>query len=149
MAKLTEEEKAERKQRRKLEQQAEVDKQVKYRLQLTDRIKELYEQRGEEPNYRMIMSQVKNMREEYGYNYGSILYTLNYMINKGVNIFKENVNGSIMNLVPFYYDEAKRYCEELQKFKHQIQDFKFTQNEKTVRASKHTFHRKFNLTFND
>lgn len=149
MVKLTDEEKAERKQRRKIEQQAEYDKQAKYRLQLTDRIKELYEQRGEEPNYRMIMSQVKNMREEYGYNYGSILYTLNYMIDKGVNIFRDDMNGSIMNLVPFYYDEAKRYCEELQRFKHQLQDFDFTQNERTVQSSHRPFHKKFNLTFND
>ena len=132
--KLTDEEKALRKQQRELEKQSKTDKDARQRLELTDMLKSLYEAQGETVNYPMVMSQCKNYIEQYGYNYGSIRYTLWYMINiKEINLFSDkNYNGSVLNLVPYYYDEAKKYCEDSIKIRDNFKNFDFDKREPQV-----------------
>ena len=80
---------------------------------LTDYIQELYIKQGYEKNqinWALIGSQIKNLMEENkNWTYGGIKYTLKYMIDNNINVF-DFQSGSILNLVPFYYNEAKDFC---------------------------------------
>ena len=73
------------------------------------------------------MSQVKNMIDQNGYKYTGITLTLHYMIDiKGINLFSSNeFNGSILNLVPFYYEEAKQNYIETKQIENELKDFEF------------------------
>ena len=67
----------------------------------------------------MITSQISNMSSENNYKYSGMKYTLYYMIEiEGINLFDSHSNGSIVNLIPFYYDKACNFykeCEEIKK----------------------------------
>ena len=82
----------------------------------TDYIQSLYLWRGynkQDINWNLIMKQTKNILEEYPtWKYYTISYILSYMINiSKIDIFNYE-QGSILNLVPYYYQEAEKYFEE-------------------------------------
>ena len=84
----------------------------------------------------MIGAQLSNIVNEYKTKYSAIKYTLWYMVEiKGMNLFDDNFNGSILNLVGFYLDEAQQYWQQTDNIKKAIKDFDFNDNEIVI--SKH------------
>ncbi|MDD2496189.1 MAG: hypothetical protein PHE29_13485, partial [Tissierellia bacterium] len=62
-------------------------------------------------------------------------FTLQYMNEiAGVNLF-DGGQGSVLNLVPFYIDEAKDYYFELQEIKEAIKRFEFSDEVVVVKKS--------------
>lgn len=102
------------------------------RRECTDYIQQIYLDEGydkREINWTLLMSQVKNMIDQNGYKYTGITLTLHYMIDiKGINLFSSNeFNGSILNLVPFYYEEAKQNYIQTREIKENINNFEFNE----------------------
>ena len=109
------------------------------REQCTDYIQALYITNGvpkNRINWQLIGSQLSNMLNEHkNWNYATIKFTLEYM-NEIVNInLFDGGQGSVLNLVPFYIDEAKDYYFELQEIKEAIKGFKFSDEVVVVRKS--------------
>lgn len=112
------------------------------RRNCTDYIQSLYYNAGYNDNYMnqsfwaMIGAQLSNIVNEYKTKYSAIKYTLWYMVEiKGMNLFDDNFNGSILNLVGFYLDEAQQYWQQTDNIKKAIKDFDFNDNEIVI--SKH------------
>lgn len=100
------------------------------RLKLTNYIQELYLNEGFSKNeipWQMMMTQTKKMIDEYKYSYASIKYVLWYEVEiLGLNLFNEQYNGSILNLIPYHFQEAKDFCEKNIELKKEIENFDFT-----------------------
>lgn len=99
------------------------------RRKLTDYIQNLYIEEGYEKseiNWVLLMSQVKNFIEEYGYKYSGIKYCLWYMKEiENINLFNNDFNGSVLNLIPYYYEKSKQYWKETNDIKKEIKNFDF------------------------
>lgn len=110
------------------------------RMFLTDYIQELYLNEGydkSEINWTLLMSQVKNMQEQYDYKYSGIKLTLEYMKDiENVNLFNEESKGSILNLVPYYYQKATNDWLHKRKIKNMVEDFDFDDEIKIMKISK-------------
>ena len=52
-----------------------------------------------------------------------------------VVLFDDKYNGSILNLIPFYYDKAKKYYNELESIKKSIDEFVFEDKEVVIKKS--------------
>lgn len=96
---------------------------------LTDYIQSLYLKVGytkQNINWAMIGSQIKGFVDNDRYKYSGIKYTLWYMQTiKGMNLFKDGFNGSILNLIPYYYLEAKEYAIKRRDIKLAVNEFEF------------------------
>lgn len=123
---------------------------IKQRRQLTDYIQQLFLQNGYKDDgdvpWSMLMSQTKNMVDD-GLKYGGIYMTLKYMVEiLDINVFDYS-QGSILNLVPFYYNECKDFNIQKQtinkEISEQLDDFfdeptkYITVNEKPKLSEKH------------
>lgn len=101
------------------------------RRQLTDYIQDYYLDNGynkNEINWNLLASQIKNLVDK-GMKYSGIKYCLWYMIEiKEMNLFNDDFNGSILNLVDFYYEESKRYWKQTDDIKKEIEQFDFEDN---------------------
>lgn len=109
-------------------------------IKLTDYILSVYLNAGyskNQINWTLLMSQVSNMIKKHKndkdsngnikpWKYTDIKYTLKYMINiKEMNLFNDDFNGSILNLVEFEYNNAKEYYRQTQEIKDSIKNFNF------------------------
>ena len=105
---------------------------------LKDYINDLYVEQGVNPNFQLLMSQLSNfMESQDGVKYSGVLYTLKYMVETlEMNLFNDNFNGSILNLLPYYYDEAKEFCIKCNEVKKFAKDFDFEDNIKVVKCGK-------------
>ena len=93
---------------------------------LTDYIQDIYISNGREYEigyekyqkqrfWGMISAQIKNLIDTYGCTYGGIQYTLYYMKDiEEVALFDDKFEGTILNLIPFFSDKAKKYYNELE-----------------------------------
>jgi hypothetical protein len=113
------------------------------RRSCTDYIQYLYKNASFDDNYMnqsfwaMIGAQLSNIVNQYNTKYSAIKYTLWYMVEiKGMNLFDDNFNGSILNLVGFYLDEAKQYWIETENIKKEIKNFDFTDDVVVHKISK-------------
>ena len=79
---------------------------------LTNYIKKLYERENQEPNWILILSQIKNIKKKYNITGTKIRYVLMYMIDiRQKNLFIDLEQGSILNLVPYYIEETDEYLQ--------------------------------------
>lgn len=125
--------------------------------QLTDYIQKIYLDNGytkEEINWVIITAQINNFKKKYDYTYAGMLYTLKYITElKGENLCSdaELYDGSILNLLPFSYEEAMMFYNRTQNIKKQVEqnDFKDIINNVTYNKKKlvQDKKKKFNLTF--
>lgn len=116
------------------------------RLKLTDFILELFLEQGydkTEINWNMICSQIKNLIESYTdyedkpYSYGGIKYCLGYMKDiESVNLFNDDSKGSILNLVPFYYNKSKQFWYECDRIKKLVKEVEFDDEIIVIKKSK-------------
>lgn len=79
---------------------------------LTNYIKKLYDRENQEPNWVLIISQIKNIKKRYNITGTKIRYVLMYMVNiRQMNLFTNLEQGSILNLVPYYIEETDEYLQ--------------------------------------
>ena len=79
---------------------------------LTDYIKKLYDREKQEPNWILIISQIKNIKKKYNITGTQIQDVLMYMIDiRQKNLFDNLEQGSILNLVPYYIEETDGYLQ--------------------------------------
>ena len=69
-------------------------------------------------NFILITSQIKRMMGEYDMTYGGIRYALWYSI----NVLGREYKG--IGIIPYVYDEAKRYWQWQQQMKEQVAGWK-------------------------
>lgn len=105
----------------------------KYRAELISYVTSLYLNNGWDEadiNYPMLTAQMKHMVDD-GINYAWLLYTLQYMIETiEFNVFEGMDNGSILNLIPFYYPQAKEFWHKCNQIKNMVNE-NFDTEEKT------------------
>lgn len=105
---------------------------------LTDYINVIFNQNV---NWPYVMSVVKKLKENYGYDELGIKDTLMYLHEiKHRAIEKE----SIINIVPYYYMEAQKYYTSIKEVREQNQDKNFIQTEKVIIIKPPKMRGKFN-----
>ena len=96
---------------------------------LTDYIQYYYTNNGIEKhtiNWSLICQQIKQIEEKLKINDNWVRYVLWYMIEiKEMNLIDDKYDGSIMNLVEYYYTEAYDYWLEIGEIKKSIDEFEF------------------------
>lgn len=106
------------------------------REKCTDYIQSLYIEQGykkESINWALIGSQLSNLlKENTNWKYSTIKYTLWYMKEiKETNLF-DSSQGSILNLVPFYIEEAKEYYLQTKEIKKELENFDFSESTEII-----------------
>lgn len=106
------------------------EKQKKNRRDLTDYIQKIYLENSyekDEINWTLITSMLKNIQQEHkDWNDAQIRYVLYYMYEIiQVNLFDEKSNGSILALLPFYFNEARDFCKKQKEIKDAVNEFEF------------------------
>lgn len=119
----------------------ERDKQE--RKELIDFILELFD--IEKPTG-LILKQIKNLHEEYGYRYKAIALTLDYFFNIQ-NHSTENARG--IGIVPYVYDEASDFYKNLKRIEKQHKDIEETETKvvtiKKTKENKRRKHKTINM----
>jgi len=106
---------------------------------LLDYIQSLYLSQGySKPQipFKVITAQIKQiMTEDKTLNYAQLSYVLKYMVEiLEMNLFDDSFNGTILNLVPYYINEAKEFCIKCKDIRQLASDFDFTPNIRTVKV---------------
>lgn len=104
----------------------------------TNYIQSLYIQQGIDKKaipWGIITAQIKQiLTEDKTLNYAQLLYVLNYMVDiLGMNLFSEEYNGSILNLVPYYINEAREFCIKCKDIRKMANEFDFDDKIKVVK----------------
>ena len=107
---------------------------------LTNYIQSLYIQQGFDKSdikWVIMTSQIKNMMSENkSLTYAQLKYILWYMVEiLELNLFNEEFNGSILNLVPYYIQEAKEFCLKCKDIRESVKGFDFSDDIRVVRVS--------------
>ena len=82
---------------------------------LLDYIQSLYLSQGytkQQIPFKVITAQIKQiMTEDKTLNYNQLIYVIKYMVDiLEMNLFDDSFNGTILNLVPYYINEAREFC---------------------------------------
>lgn len=121
------------------------------RRKLTDYIQELYVKNGykkEYINWALISKQIKNIEKDLNINDNWIRYCLWYLVEiKEQSLFDEKYDGSILNLVPYSYVEARKYWEDIQRIKNAFDKIDFEDNTIDFRKAKFSKLNKKNIGF--
>ena len=82
---------------------------------------------SQELNYKIVGSMLKKMmKDNPSFTYNGMQYTLWYIH----NVLNINITG--VGIIPYYYDEAKRYYDKKQKMKQAIKQSNIRQDTKTI-----------------
>lgn len=108
---------------------------------LTDYIQKIFVDEGwdkHDINWTLITAQIKNIQKENPkLNCNWIRYCLWYLIEiKHQNLFNDEFNGSILNLVPFTYIEALNYYKETKRIKEELENYTEDVEKKVVCRTK-------------
>lgn len=106
---------------------------------LLDYIQSLYLSQGySKPQipFKVITAQIKQiMTEDKTLTYVQILYVLKYMVEiLELNLFNKEFNGSILNLVPYYINEAKEFCIKCKDIRKMASEFDFEDKVRVVKV---------------
>ena len=106
---------------------------------LLDYIQSLYLSQGySKPQipFKVITAQIKQiMTEDKTLNYAQLLYVLKYMIDiLEMNLFDESFNGTILNLVPYYINEAREFCIKCKDIRQLASEFDFEDKVRVVKV---------------
>ena len=116
------------------------DKEKEDYVRLTDYIQLLYVNQSydkKDINWAILTAQIKNMMsDDKSLTYAQLKYILWYMVEiLELNLFNEEFNGSILNLVPYYIQEAKEFCLKCKDIRESVKGFDFTDEIRIVRVS--------------
>jgi len=100
------------------------------RRRLTDYIMKLFLENGYEKSqikWELQTAQLKNiMNEHKDWTNSQIQYVLKYMYEiLGLDLFRNESNGSVLSLVPFYFNEASEFCIKSREIKKEVENFNF------------------------
>ena len=106
---------------------------------LNDYIQSLYLSQGytkQQIPWKVITAQIKQiMSEDKTLNYAQLLYVIKYMVDiLQMNLFNEEFNGTILNLVPYYINEAREFCIKCKDIKKLAKEFDFSNDVKIVKV---------------
>lgn len=105
------------------------------RRTLTDWIQAYYIKQGwdkNDINWQMISAQLKNIEADNKISDAGVGYTLWYMSDiQGINLIadtEDGYNGSVLNLVPFYIQDAQKFYNRSQAIKSSVEAFEFPED---------------------
>lgn len=106
---------------------------------LLEYIQSLYLQQGyakQQIPFKVITAQIKQiMTEDKTLSYAQLLYIIKYMVEiLEMNLFDESFNGTILNLVPYYINEAREFCLKCKEIRKMASEFDFTDSVKIVKV---------------
>jgi hypothetical protein len=106
---------------------------------LLDYIQSLYLSQGytkQQIPFKVITAQIKQiMTEDKTLNYAQLLYVVKYMVDiLEMNLFDESFNGTILNLVPYYINEAREFCIKCKDIRKMASEFDFEDKVKVVKV---------------
>ena len=106
---------------------------------LTNYIQSLYLSQGytkQQIPFKVITAQIKQiMTEDKTLNYSQIKYVLFYMIEiLEMNLFDDSFNGTILNLVPYYINEAREFCIKCKDIRKMASEFDFEEKVRVVKV---------------
>lgn len=106
---------------------------------LLDYIQSLYLSQGytkQQIPFKVITAQIKQiMKEDKTLNYSQLLYVIKYMVDiLQMNLFDESFNGTILNLVPYYINEAREFCIKCKDIRKMASEFDFEDKVKVVKV---------------
>ena len=106
---------------------------------LLDYIQSLYLSQGytkQQIPFKVITAQIKQiMTEDKTLNYAQLLYVIKYMVDiLQMNLFDESFNGTILNLVPYYINEAREFCIKCKDIRKMASEFDFEDKVKIVKV---------------
>ena len=86
--------------------------------------------------FKVITAQIKQiMTEDKTLNYNQLLYVIKYMVDiLEMNLFDDSFNGTILNLVPYYINEAREFCIKCKDIRKMASEFDFEDKVKVVRV---------------
>ena len=106
---------------------------------LLDYIQSLYLSQGytkQQIPFKVITAQIKQiMTEDKTLNYNQLLYVIKYMVDiLEMNLFDDSFNGTILNLVPYYINDAREFCLKCKEIKKLASEFDFSDNVRVVKV---------------
>ena len=106
---------------------------------LLDYIQSLYLSQGyTKPQipFKVITAQIKQiMTEDKTLTYAQVSYIIKYMVEiLEMNLFDDSFNGTILNLVPYYINEAKEFCIKCKDIRKMASEFDFDDKVKVVKV---------------
>ena len=106
---------------------------------LTDYIQSLYLQQGIDKQkipWKVITAQIKQiMTEDKTLTYAQVSYIIKHMVEiLEMNLFDDSFSGTILNLVPYYINEAREFCLKCKEIKKLASDFDFSENVRVVKV---------------
>ena len=115
------------------------DKDKEEYTKLTDYIQSLYLQQGIDKQkipWKVITAQIKQiMTEDKTLTYSQVSYIIKYMVEiLEMNLFDDYFNGTILNLVPYYINEAREFCLKCKEIKKLASDFDFSDDVRVVKV---------------
>ena len=103
---------------------------------LKDYINNLYISNYYKSNFELLSTQIENYMDTHeDARYSGIEYTLKYMVGTlEMNLFQDGYNGTILNLVPYYYNEARDFCIKCAEIKKLASEFDFDDKVRVVKV---------------
>ena len=115
------------------------DKDKEEYTKLTDYIQYLYIQQGIDKQkipWKVITAQIKQiMTEDKTLTYAQVSYIIKYMVEiLEMNLFDDSFNGTILNLVPYYINDAREFCLKCKEIKKLASEFDFSDDVRIVKV---------------
>ena len=106
---------------------------------LLDYIQSLYLSQGytkQQIPFKVITAQIKQiMTEDKTLNYNQLIYVIKYMVETlEMNLFDDSFNGTILNLVPYYINEAREFCIKCKDIRKMASEFDFEEKVRVVKV---------------
>ena len=106
---------------------------------LLDYIQSLYLSQGytkQQIPFKVITAQIKQiMTEDKTLNYNQLIYVIKYMVDiLEMNLFDDSFNGTILNLVPYYINEAREFCIKCKDIRKMASEFDFEEKVRIVKV---------------
>lgn len=108
-----------------------------------DYIQEIYLDNGYDKrqiNWETLTAQIKNMMaqtEHEVWKYEGMQYVLWYMYEiVNINLFAPESNGSIITLLPYYYQEAQDFFYKTEEIRELVDNFEFEDKEVVIKKSR-------------
>ena len=86
--------------------------------------------------FKVITAQIKQiMSEDKTLNYNQLIYVIKYMVDVlEMNLFDDSFNGTILNLVPYYINEAREFCIKCKDIRNMASEFDFEEKVRVVKV---------------
>ena len=115
------------------------DKDKEEYTKLLEYIQSLYIQQGyskQQIPWKVITAQIKQiMTEDKTLTYSQVSYIIKHMVEiLEMNLFDDSFSGTILNLVPYYINDAREFCLKCKEIKKLASEFDFSDNTRVVKV---------------